>query len=499
MPPGCANSCSNVPAVQRWSRHRRGQGSNGPLEPPAGQRPRTGWGDRGVRRRYAGGGSAGPQPLPRLDGGGPDRGHHRARGTRRLGALRARGGQGGGVGGALRGAVLRTRRHRPARFGPRVAGLARGSSGVVIAVADLNQPAEADIRRWRRYLADEQAEAAVYRDLAGRRTGEEREILLALAEAEGRHEAHWRDLLGDRVGAPRKGALRTRVLGLLARRFGSVFVLALAQRAEARSPYDGDADATSAMAADESIHEEVVRGLAARGRQRLSGTFRAAVFGVNDGLVSNLALVLGIGATGVPTATILFTGIAGLLAGALSMGAGEYVSVRSQRELLEASTPNPATRSVLSHLDEAANELTLVYRAQGMTPEEAEVHAREMLRTVAVATGALDVSRLNASSTSQIDEHEAIGTGMGAAISSFCFFASGALLPVLPYVFGMQGVAAIIVAAVLVGLALLATGAVVGLLSGGPPLKRALRQLVIGLGAAGVTYLLGLLFGTTVA
>ncbi|POH67724.1 rubrerythrin family protein [Cryobacterium zongtaii] len=339
----------------------------------------------------------------------------------------------------------------------------------------------------------------MYRDLAGRRSGEERDILLALAEAEGRHEAHWRDLLGERVGAPRKGALRTRVLGLLARRFGSVFVLALAQRAEARSPYDGDADATSAMAADERIHEEVVRGLAARGRQRLSGTFRAAVFGVNDGLVSNLALVLGIGATGVPTATILFTGIAGLLAGALSMGAGEYVSVRSQRELLEASTPNPATRSVLSHLDEAANELTLVYRAQGMTPEDAEVHAREVLRTVAVATGALDVSRLDGSTAALVDEHEAIGTGMGAAISSFCFFASGALLPVLPYLFGMQGVAAIIVAAVLVGLALLATGAVVGLLSGGPPLKRALRQLVIGFGAAGVTYLLGLLFGTTVA
>ena len=369
----------------------------------------------------------------------------------------------------------------------------------MIAVADQNQPPEADIRRWRRYLADEQAEAAVYRDLAGRRSGEERDILLALADAEGRHEAHWRALLGDRVGAPRKGALRTRVLGLLARRFGSVFVLALAQRAEARSPYDGDADATSAMAADERIHEEVVRGLAARGRQRLSGTFRAAVFGVNDGLVSNLALVLGIGATGVPTATILFTGIAGLLAGALSMGAGEYVSVRSQRELLEASTPNPATRSVLSHLDVAANELTLVYRAQGMTPEEAEVHAREVLRTVAVATGALDVSRLSAAGAPAVDEHEAIGTGMGAAISSFCFFASGALLPVLPYLFGMQGVAAIVVAAVLVGLALLATGAVVGLLSGGPPLKRALRQLVIGLGAAGVTYLLGLLFGTTLA
>jgi VIT1/CCC1 family predicted Fe2+/Mn2+ transporter len=368
----------------------------------------------------------------------------------------------------------------------------------VIAVVDPKTPRDADIRRWRQYLADEQAEAAVYRDLAGRRSGEEREILLALAEAEGRHEEHWRALLGDRAGTPKKGALRTRLLGLLARRFGSVFVLALAQRAEARSPYDGDADATSAMAADERIHEEVVRGLAARGRQRLSGTFRAAVFGVNDGLVSNLALVLGIGATGVPAATILFTGIAGLLAGALSMGAGEYVSVRSQRELLDASTPNPATRSVLSHLDEAANELTLVYRAQGMSEEEAEVHAREVLRTVAIATDALDLSRLNAPAEPEVDEHEAIGTGMGAAISSFCFFASGALLPVLPYLFGMQGLAAIIVASILVGLALLATGAVVGLLSGGPPLKRALRQLAIGFGAAGVTYLLGLLFGTTV-
>ncbi|MGO4691899.1 VIT1/CCC1 transporter family protein [Glaciibacter sp. 2TAF33] len=358
-------------------------------------------------------------------------------------------------------------------------------------------PTAAQVRRWRQYLADERAEAAVYRDLAGRRAGEEREILLALAEAEGRHEAHWRDLLGDQTGTPRRGAVRTRLLGWLARRFGSVFVLALAQRAEARSPYEGDADATDAMAADERIHEEVVRGLAARGRKRLSGTFRAAVFGVNDGLVSNLALVLGIGATGVPAATILFTGIAGLLAGALSMGAGEYVSVRSQRELLEASTPNPAAQSALPHLDLGANELTLVYRARGMGAEEAEARAAEVLRTLAVATGSLKVQVDGAADGEVVDEHEAVGTGLSAAISSFCFFASGALLPVLPYLVGLTGLAAIIVAAVLVGLALLATGAVVGLLSGAPPLRRALRQLVIGFGAAAVTYLLGLLFGTS--
>ncbi len=352
-------------------------------------------------------------------------------------------------------------------------------------------PTSSDRRRWRQYLADEKAEAAVYRDLASRRGGEEREILLALADAEGRHEQHWFDLLGDQVGKPRRGDLRTRSLGFLARRFGSVFVLALAQRAEARSPYESDSDATPAMAADERIHAEVVRGLAERGRNRLSGTFRAAVFGANDGLVSNLALVIGISASGVPNQVVLLTGIAGLLAGALSMGAGEYVSVRSQRELLEASTPDPESNSALPNLDVNANELALVYRARGMTPEAAVARASAMLDK-----SSPDDQSLGEQET-QIDRHEAVGTGFGAAISSFCFFASGAVIPVLPYLLGLQGVAALLVAAVLVGLALLGTGAVVGLLSGGPPLRRALRQLGIGYGAAAVTYLLGLLFGTT--
>lgn len=353
------------------------------------------------------------------------------------------------------------------------------------------EPTARDIRRWRQYLADERAEGAVYRDLAGRRTGEERAILLALAEAERRHEAHWLGLLGDDVGKPRPGDIRTRMLGFLARRFGSVFVLALAQRAEARSPYESDVDATATMAADERIHEEVVRGLATRGRNRLSGTFRAAVFGANDGLVSNLALVLGISASGVSSGTVLLTGVAGLLAGALSMGAGEFVSVRSQRELLAASAPNPDARSAVPHLDIDANELALVYRARGMAEDEAKERATEVL----VRPERPDTA--TASAGDEVDEHEAVGTGIRAGLSSFCFFASGAVIPVLPYAFGMSGLPATLVAAVLVGLALLVTGAVVGLLSGGPPLRRALRQLAIGYGAASATYLLGLLFGTT--
>src|SRR5699024_8433022 len=118
-------------------------------------------------------------------------------------------------------------------------------------------------------------------------------------------------------GRPRRGNWRTVTLALLARRFGSIFVLALAQQAEARSQYEADVDATPTMAADERVHEEVVRGLAARGRARISGTLRAAVFGANDGLVSNLALVAGIGASGASQEAILLTGLAGLLAGAL--------------------------------------------------------------------------------------------------------------------------------------------------------------------------------------
>ena len=345
------------------------------------------------------------------------------------------------------------------------------------------EPTPAEVRRWRQYLADERAEAAVYRDLAARRRGEEREILLALAEAEGRHEAHWLALLGDQVGEPRRGDIRTRLLGWLARRFGSVFVLALAQRAEARSPYESDGDALRSMAADERIHEEVVRGLAARGRNRMSGTFRAAVFGANDGLVSNLALVLGVGATGVSSQFVLITGIAGLLAGALSMGAGEFVSVSSQRELLEASSPGPDRRGALPDLDVDANELALVYRARGMSEPEADARAAAVLRDH------------NLDADQEVDTHEEVGTGLGAAVSSFCFFALGALVPILPYLFGATDLLAVILSSGLVGVVLLATGAVVGLLSGASPLRRALRQLAIGFGAAAVTYLLGLLIG----
>ncbi|WP_113716923.1 VIT1/CCC1 transporter family protein [Arthrobacter dokdonensis] len=357
-------------------------------------------------------------------------------------------------------------------------------------------PTPAEIKRWRQYLADERAEATVYRDLARRRDGEEKAILMALAEAEGRHEQHWLNLLGEHAGIRTRASLRNRLLGLLARRFGSVFVLALAQRSESRSPYATDTDATRAMAADEAIHEEVVRGLATRGRNRLAGSFRAAVFGANDGLVSNLSLVMGMAATGVGSHVVLFSGVAGLLAGALSMGAGEFVSVRSQRELLGASQPTRVTLSAAPSLDLNDNELVLVYLARGMSREAAEHRAAERMGQF---TCDCDPSlSLTPDNFERPDEHETLGTAWGAASSSFCFFASGAIVPIIPFLFGMSGLGALVLACVLVGLVLMVTGGVVGLLSGASPLWRGLRQLAIGMGAAAATYLLGLTFGAVI-
>ena len=158
----------------------------------------------------------------------------------------------------------------------------------------VTSPSPTQIKRWRRYLADEESEARIYRYLARRAEGTDREILLQVAEAEKRHQQHWRDMLGEHADVHVRPSMQSQLLQFLAKNFGSVFILAMAQRAESRSPYAEDPDATEEMAADEAIHEEIIRALATSGREKLSGNFRAAVFGANDGLVSNLALTMGI-------------------------------------------------------------------------------------------------------------------------------------------------------------------------------------------------------------
>ena len=369
-------------------------------------------------------------------------------------------------------------------------------------VASDREPTRAQIKRWRKHLAEERMEARTYRDLSERRTGEERAVLLQLEEAERRHEEYWLARLGENALPAPKPPLRTRAASLLAHLFGTIFILAMAQRAEQRSSRDVDDDVPAHMQADEHIHAEVIRSLAAKSRETLAGTFRAAVFGANDGLVSNLALVLGVAASGMEPHAVLLTGVSGLLAGALSMGAGEWVSVHSQRELLDASIPDPDAHQAVTDLDVNANELALVFRARGESEEEAEAHAAQVFAKLAKpATSESGAIAVRAALGGQESDGagEQVGTPMNAALSSFCFFATGAFFPLIPYILGLTGLTAIIVAAAIVGIALLFTGGVVGILSGQPPMPRALRQLLVGFGAAGVTYLLGLLFGTSVS
>ena len=206
---------------------------------------------------------------------------------------------------------------------------------------------------------------------------------------------------------------------------------------------------------------------------------------------------MSIGASGASSQMVLLSGIAGLLAGALSMAAGEFVSVRSQREMLEASRPTQVTLDVAQHLDIDANELELIYRARGMEPDAA--HHRAMERF-----GYLDCDCDNSLSfrpellEEEAEENAALGTDIGASASSFAFFASGALIPILPYIFGATGTYAMVLSLILVSIALMGTGGIVGLLSGAAPFTRGLRQLAIGYGAALAAYLLGLLFGVSI-
>ncbi|WP_346846236.1 VIT1/CCC1 family protein [uncultured Rothia sp.] len=363
----------------------------------------------------------------------------------------------------------------------------------------LSNPSPRQIRRWRRYLAEEISEARIYSALADRETGREAEILREVAQAEERHQNHWRQLLGSHAEPEPRPSVSARTLQFLAKHCGTVFVLALAQRAEGRSPYTEDPDATEAMAADEAIHEEIIRALSTSGREKLSGNFRAAVFGANDGLVSNVALIMGIGASGASSHMVLLSGFAGLLAGALSMAAGEFVSVRSQRELLDASSPTQVTLDVAHQLDIDQNELELIYKARGMSEEAAHHRALERLGYLECDCDPSLSYRDPAEDPDDERNNAALGTDIGAAAASFCFFATGALVPILPYIFGAKDTFGVVLSLLLVSVALGFTGGVVGLLSGASPLKRGLRQIAIGLGATLVTYMLGLIFGTTLS
>ena len=252
--------------------------------------------------------------------------------------------------------------------------------------------------------------------------------------------------------------------------------------AEAGKGRDGVAAAATARSAAEVGSREAWHRSGGR-----SGALRAVIFGVSDGLVSNLSLVMGVaGAASNNPSFILLAGIAGLLAGAFSMAAGEYISMQSQRELFERQIALERSEIELMPEEEQA-ELAASYRAKGFTKEEADQIAERIFRDPETALDALLREELG------LDPDE-LGSPWGAAFGSFVAFAIGAVIPVLPYLVG-GGTAALAVSLGLSLVALFAVGAAVSLLTGRGAIFSGVRQLVIGLAAALVTYTIGSIIG----
>jgi VIT1/CCC1 family predicted Fe2+/Mn2+ transporter len=215
-----------------------------------------------------------------------------------------------------------------------------------------------------------------------------------------------------------------------------------------------------------------------------SGALRAAIFGVNDGLVSNLSLIMGVTGAAVSNRVVLVAGVAGLLAGAFSMGGGEYVSMRVQRELFERLLHIEA-HELATEPDEEREELQGIYEQRGFPPELASRITDVVMADPKVA---LDT---HAREELGLDPEE-LGSPWGAAISSFVMFAIGAAVPLLPFVIG-SGTAAVLAAIIASGTVLFAVGAAMSLLTGRPAWLSGGRMLIIGGGLAAITYGVGTL------
>ena len=220
------------------------------------------------------------------------------------------------------------------------------------------------------------------------------------------------------------------------------------------------------------------------------GNLRAAVFGVNDGLVSNASLILGVAGASANNSIILLSGVAGLLAGAFSMAAGEYVSVRSQREMFEHQI-GLERDELAQYPEEEAEELALIYAARGLAREDALKLAKAIIADPAQALDTLAREELGLNP-------EELGSPWGAAIFSFLSFAAGALAPLLPFL-ALGGDRALPASIGITALALFAVGAAISLFTGRGALRDGLRMLAIGAAAGGLTYAIGRMLGVSLS
>jgi VIT1/CCC1 family predicted Fe2+/Mn2+ transporter/rubrerythrin len=376
-----------------------------------------------------------------------------------------------------------------------------------------------DIKRYQQNLDDEIDGVAIYEMLSeAERDPERKAIFDELGVVEVAHADVWRKKLRESGVEPREHgpSLKIRMIGRAARVFGVRSVLPIVRNMEAGAygAYMGQGPEAQAMAPDEREHrktmarmmksdgpsaisdEQVVtptEAIAAREswhRRGGGGTLRASVFGASDGLVSNTALVMGFSGAQTDGKFILLAGISGLLAGAFSMAAGEYVSMRAQRELYERQIE--LERAELEGApEEEQKELALIYRAKGLAPAEAEQAAARIMADPQIALDTLVREELG------LDPSE-LGSPWGAAIGSFLAFAVGAVVPVIPFVIVTSAATPYVVAsAALSAVALFGVGASLSLFTGRSPWWSGLRQVSLGAAAAAATFFIGKLVGVS--
>ena len=373
-----------------------------------------------------------------------------------------------------------------------------------------------DTNKLAQYVAnwqDERNGAALYRALFELEPNPQlKSVYHRLGEAEERHSCFWEAKLrtARHPLPPFRLTWRTRTLILLARRLGPAFVLPNLEPLEQldRHKYDRQPEAQAGgLPQQEHSHARLLQAITSGSRAGLEGSriaqlegrhraiggtaLRAAVLGANDGLLSNFSLVMGVaGATGSGT-SVLITGVAGVLAGACSMALGEWLSVQSARELYQRQL-RVEQQEVSEFPAEEAEELTLIYQAKGFPEAEARSLARRLLTDETTALDTLAREELG------INPNEMGGSAWAAASASFCLFTLGASIPVVPFFF-LSGSWGVMVSAAFAAVTLFGIGAGISLLTGRGVLYSGVRQVLFGVLAAGITFGLGRVIGTSLA
>jgi len=337
---------------------------------------------------------------------------------------------------------------------------------------------------------DEELESAyLYRVLAtSEKEARVREMFAGLAVAAEQQAKIWARAAGEAPGreaAPFVPSARARLIARLIRRFGGKALRPVLAAKKVRGLSVWSAPLVGGHPMPTSVEH-----IGARHRGANQGSnLRAAVFGVSDGIVSNASLILGVSGALADQHALLVTGIAGLIAGASSMAAGEYVSVRSQRELFEHQI-GMERAELAQYPDEEQAEIALIYQARGLSEAEAGRLAQSVMADPQRALDTLAREELGL-------DPDALSSPWGAALYSFLAFAIGAALPLLPLAFAGPQHAVMLSASIALA-ALFATGASLSLFTGRNALWSGLRLALIGSAAAAVTYGIGSLLGVTV-